>query len=72
MKRLITFIILSVAQLCDVNAQDQPSIHSDQHLTSNNGGSLCDERLNLITLGSGCMGRVQSILCANITQYSRQ
>ena len=31
-----------------------------------------DERLNLITLGSGCMRRMQSILCANIAQCSRQ
>lgn len=43
MKRFIIFIILSVVLLCNVNAQDKPSTRGDQHLPSNNGGSLCDE-----------------------------
>lgn len=43
------FYFLLVTLLCDVNAQDQPSIHSDQHLTSNNGESLCDEIRSFIT-----------------------
>lgn len=49
MKRLIAFVILSVALLCNVNAQDRPSIRGDQHLPSNNGGSLCDEIRPFIT-----------------------
>ena len=49
MKRLITFVILSVVLLCNVNAQDRPSIRSDQHLPSNNGGSLCGEIRSFIT-----------------------
>lgn len=49
MKRLITFIILSVVLLCNVNAQDRPSTRGDQHLPSNNGGSLCDEIRSFIT-----------------------
>lgn len=49
MKRLITFVILSVALLCNVNAQDRPSIRGDQHLPSNNVGSLCDEIKSFIT-----------------------
>ena len=49
MKRLIAFVILSVALLCNVNAQDRSSIRGDQHLTSNNGGSLCDEIGSFIT-----------------------
>lgn len=49
MKRLSTFVILSVALLCNVNAQDRPSIRGDQHLPSNSAGSLCDEIKSFIT-----------------------
>ena len=49
MKRLITFIFLLVTLLFNVNAQDRSSIRGDQHLTSNNGGSLCDEIGSFIT-----------------------
>lgn len=43
MKRLITFVILSVVLLCNVNAHDRPSIRGDQHRLSNNGVSYNDE-----------------------------
>lgn len=49
MKQLISFIILSVALLCNVNAQDRPSIRGDQYLPSNNAESLCDEIKSFIT-----------------------
>ena len=43
MKRFIIFIILSVVLLCNVNAQDRPSIRGDQHRLSNKGVSYNDE-----------------------------
>lgn len=42
MKQLISFIVLFIALLCDVNAHDRPSIRGDQHLLSNNWVSYND------------------------------
>ena len=49
MKQLVTIIVLSVALLYNVNAQDRPSICSYQHLPSNNGVSQSDEIKSFIT-----------------------